>query len=93
MDILLKLKENDIEWENNAYVKIVQPSRNLMEIQANKEGLLSLAKQFLTLAYSTDEDFYIHHWAEKNTPNGYIYGDLEDGSLELSVSKVSKKGR
>lgn len=93
MDILLGVKENDIEWEDNAYVKIVQPSRSLVEIQANKEGLLSLAKQILALAYSTDEEFYIHHWPEKNTSNGYVYGDLEEGSLELSIAKVNKRGR
>lgn len=95
MKIDLEFEVNDIDWEDNAYVKIEQPSKFLMEIQANKEGLISLAKQFLSLAYSNDERFHIHHWAIKKSgsESDCIYGDLEEGSLDLSIAKVKEHGR
>lgn len=95
MKIELEIEEDDYTWEENSYVKVEQPSKVLMEIQANKEGLISLSKQLLSLAYSTDSNFYIHHWAEiKGDANrGYFYGDLEEGSFQLSIVKVDKKGR
>lgn len=95
MRIDLEFEENEIQWEDNAYVKIEQPSRSIVEIQANREGLISLAKQFLSLAYSMDKSFHILHWAEKKgeAENDYFYGDLEEGSLGFSIAKVEKKGR
>ena len=95
MKIDIEFEVDDIDWEDNAYVKIEQPSKSLMEIQANKEGLISLAKQFLSLAYSEDEKFHIHHWAIKkgDSQSDYAYGDLEEGSLDLSVAKVKEQGR
>lgn len=94
MKIQIDIEEDGFSWEDNSYVKVIMPSKNLLEIQANKEGLISLAKQFLTLAYSDSfggND--IHHNAEAHTENGYVYGDLEEGSLELSIGKVEKDGR
>ena len=94
MKIELEFEENEIIWENNAYMKIVQPSKTLLEIQANKEGLISLAKQLVSLANSTEKDFdHIHYWAERKKENMYLYGDLAEGSLELSIAKVNNKGK
>ena len=94
MKIQFDIAENDLQWEDNAYVKVVMPSKTLVEIQANKEGLISLAKQFLTLAYSKSLcGNNIHHIAEAQTVNGYTYGDLEEGSLALSIAKVEIDGR
>ena len=92
MKLLIEFNENDIEWENNAFVEIVQKNKSLISIVANREGLISLAKQFLTVAYSK-EDIFIHHWPEESTDAGYAYGDLEKGSLELFVMKVEEQGR
>ena len=95
MKIELEIEENDYEWEENSYIKVCQPSKQLLEIQANKAGLISLAKQILTLAYATDSTFMIHHWAEikSNLEKDYFYGDLEEGSLQLSIVKVENEGR
>lgn len=95
MKIELEIEENDYEWEENSYVKVCQPSKQLLEIQANKEGLISLAKQILAVAYATDNKFMIHHWAEikATADKDYWYGDLEEGSLQLSIAKVEKQGR
>jgi hypothetical protein len=83
MKIELEFEENGIDWENNACLKIEQPSKSLMEIQANREGLISLAKQLLSLAYSTDESFdNFQHWAE--------LGTLENGSLNLSIALIKE---
>lgn len=84
--------ENVDEWEDLAYFKVTCPSNNLVSIEANKEGLISFAKQLLAVAYSQKENF-IHHWAEENTQNGYWYGNLDEGSLDLSVLKLDKIGR
>ena len=58
----------------------------------NKNGLISLAKQLLSLAYSKEKSFYIHHWPEKRG-DPYEYGDLEEGSMEIAIIKSNKKGR
>lgn len=79
-------------WEDNAGLSISQPSKQLVAIVGNKEGLISLAKQLLTVAYS-DQYIFVHHSAEMNTPQGYIYGDLDEGSLDLSIVKEERKGR
>ena len=95
MKIEIEIEEGELIWENNAYVKVIQPSKYLTEIQANKEGLISLAKQILTLAYTTDNNFMIHHWGEirPDSEKYHTYGDLEEGSLDLSIAKVEKQGR
>ena len=92
MKIELDITENDIDWEDNAYIKIEQPSKSLVEIQANKEGLISLAKQLLAVAYSTEE-FQIHHQPEFYNEKGYWYGDLEKDSIELYIIKQDIAGR
>ena len=92
MKIEMEIEEKEIDWEDNAFLKIMQSSKSLISIEANKEGLISLAKQFLTVAYSK-ENLFIHHWPEKTTEKGYSYGDLEEDSIELVVLKVERSGR
>lgn len=92
MKIELDIDEEELTWEDNAALKLVRTSESLVTIEGNKEGLISLAKQLLTIAYS-DEYFFVHHEAEYNTDRGYYYGNLEEGSLELSVVKSDMKGR
>ncbi len=37
---------------------------------------------------------FVHHEAEKSAPNGeYVYGDLDEVSLDLSIVKATSKGR
>lgn len=84
--------DKELMWEDNAALKLCQTSESLVTIEGNKEGLISLAKHLLTIAYS-DEYIFVHHEAEKNTDNGYWYGDLEEGSLELSIVKKDTSGR
>ncbi len=92
MKIQIDLPDQELTWENNASLSINQPSKQLIEISGNKEGLISLAKQLLTIAYSK-QYIFVHHSAEKFTPQGYIYGDLDNGSLELSIVKDERNGR
>lgn len=94
MKVELEFEVDDIDWEDNSYVEVMQTSKNCVGINANKEGLISLAKQILSVAYS-DDDFMIHHWAElnKGSEERYFYGDLEEGSLDFFICKTDKKGR
>lgn len=52
MKIEIDLSVQDLIWENNASLIIKKPSQRLIVIDGNKEGLISLAKQLLTIAYS-----------------------------------------
>ena len=92
MKVEFELPDGELEWEDNASLKINRTSKNLIEIDGNREGLISLAKQLLVVAYS-DEYVFVHHQAEHNTPQGYMYGDLDEGSLDLSIVKSNRKGR
>lgn len=95
MKIEIEIEENDYDWEENSYVEVTQTSKSCVGINANKEGLISLAKQFLSLAYATDSSYMIHHWPEKNADSkkDYMYGDLEEGSLDFFIFKLEKEGR
>lgn len=92
MKIEFNLTDQELIWEDNASLSIRQPSKQLIVIDGNKEGLISLAKQLLTIAYS-DQYIFVHHSAEKHTPQGYVYGDLDEGSLDLSIVKENLNGR
>ena len=95
MKIELEINENDLilDWEDNASLKVTQPSRVLIEIEANKEGLISLGKHLIRLAYMESSTMDIHYFTEINTDKGYFYGDLDEGSFELSIAKIEKAGR
>lgn len=92
MKVKIDFTPDEIDWENNAFLKVIQSSKVLVSIEGNKEGLISLAKQLLSIAYSKDNSF-VHYWPEKTTANGYMYGDLEEGSLELFIQKIDHIGR
>ena len=92
MKLEIDFNEKEIEWEENSFFKIEQRNSSLVSIEANKEGLISLAKQLLALAYN-EENLNIFHWAEKMTDKGYWYGNLEKGSVDLSIVKIETQGR
>lgn len=94
MKITLEIDTADLEWEDNACLSVTQPSKNLVEIVGNQPGLITLARHILSCAYDNDNNFpYIHYEPEFTTDNGYWYGDLEKGSLELFIAKIDKDGR
>ena len=66
----------DIEWVNGFEIRVGLDGRTVV-ITANREGLLSLAKQFEALA--KEPRAHIHYDA---------YNSLADGSTELIVEKV-----
>ncbi len=72
--------DNGVElvWEDNFKIKTSAPFDTLT-IEANREGLISLARQIL-------------HLSQDDVPNGSHfhldeYNSLEEGSLELIISK------
>ena len=66
-----------IEWVDGFEIKTVVVN-NEISISANKEGMLSLAKQLLTLAEGTPGDHI--HYDEHNA--------LEEGSAEMIIERV-----
>ena len=76
-------ESTEFSWESNSYVKIQKMGINSIELQANPEGLRSLAAQLLKIA---DGDYeYVFYQA--------FPGDLEEGSLELQITKLTISGR
>ena len=65
------------EWVDGFKIKAVADNREIV-ISANREGLLSLAKQLTALADGASEDHI--HYDE--------YNALEDGSAELIIEKL-----
>lgn len=71
------------EWEyDHAILTRIYCDHNIISIQANAAGLVSLARILLTLAQSTIPDDYHIHLDEFNS--------LEEGSCELILAKVKK---
>ena len=70
-----------IEWVDGFEIRVSIENGEAV-ISANKEGLLSLAKQLTALA---EEDTGSHiHYSD--------YNSLEDGSAELIIERISTKG-
>lgn len=68
----------DIEWGDGFTIKVRVDAENNVVVSANKEGLLSLARQLTTLA---DAEVGNHiHYDEFNS--------LEDGSSEMIIEKI-----
>lgn len=68
----------DIEWRDGFTIKVRIDAENNVVVSANKEGLLSLAKQLTSLA---DAEAGNHiHYDEFNS--------LEDGSSEMIIEKI-----
>ena len=85
MEIKLEIPEYDknegfkYSWENGFEIKI-ETSNNDILIIANKAGLISMARQLLTLAQDKVPDGYHFDLDE--------YGGLEDGSKALIIQKI-----
>ena len=66
-----------IEWEDGFRIKVETDIDNAVVISANREGLLSLARQLTALA---NENVGSHiHYDDNNS--------LEDGSMEMIIEK------
>ena len=73
----------EFDWLDNSYVKLQKLGLQTMELQANRAGLLSLARQLMTLAEADfDSVFY------DTDP-----GDLEAGSLRLQITRLDCPGQ
>ena len=68
----------DVEWINGFEVRVSIDESGAAVIEANKEGLLSLAKQLTAMA-ETVPGTHIHYDA---------YNSLEEGSAELIIEKT-----
>lgn len=66
-----------VEWVDGFEIKVVAKNGEIV-IFANREGLLSLAKQLMTLADGVPGDHI--HYDEQNS--------LEEGSVELIIERV-----
>jgi hypothetical protein len=66
------------EWEDGVEIA-VKNDRDTMIILANKAGLISLAKQLLTLAQDNVPSGFHFHFDDSNA--------LENGSTELIIEK------
>ena len=67
-----------IEWVDGFEIKAVAEKGEIV-ISANREGLLSLAKQFTALADGAPGD-HIHY---------DVYNSLEEGSAEMIIERTS----
>ena len=66
------------EWEDGFEIEVKIRHDNIV-ILANKAGLVSLAKQLLTLAQDNDPSgFHLHY---------DVYNSLEEGSEKLIIEK------
>ena len=66
-----------VEWVNGYKIKAVTEKSEIV-ISANREGLLSLAKQLTALAEGVPGD-HIHY---------NEYNSLEEGSAEMIIERV-----
>ena len=73
----------EFDWRDDSYVFLKKMGSNSIELQANVAGLLSLADQFIRIANG--------EW------NSVFYdtdpGDLENGSLQMQITKLDIRGR
>ncbi len=68
----------EIEWTEGSEIRVKIRDNNEVTVSANREGLLSLARQLLTLADGEPGDHI--HYDESNS--------LEEGSSEMIIEKV-----
>ena len=68
----------NIEWEDGFKIHVSVDAQGDAVIAANREGLLSLAKQLMVLADETD-GAHIHYDE---------YNSLEQGSREMIIQKL-----
>ena len=67
-----------VEWVNGFEIKALAEKGEIV-ISANREGLLSLAKQFTALANGEPGDHI--HYDE--------YNSLEEGSAEMIIERIT----
>ncbi len=67
----------EVEWLDGSEIK-VRNENDVIVVSANREGMLSLAKQLMALAYGATGDHI--HYDEHNA--------LEEGSAEVIIEKV-----
>ena len=67
------------EWEEDYEIKVID-TKDYIEIYANKDGLISLAKHFLNLAQDAFPKAYHLHYDDSNS--------LEEGSKHLIMCKL-----
>jgi hypothetical protein len=68
----------EIEWEDGFTIKVRVDGGSTVVVSANKQGLLSLARQLSAMA---DEEAGIHiHYDE--------YNSLEEGSHEMIIERI-----
>ena len=68
----------NIDWVEGFRISVKKNNHNEITVSANREGLLSLARQLEALALGVPGD-HIHY---------DTYNSLEDGSLELIIERV-----
>lgn len=68
-----------LNWERNFSIHVIC-KENEVSIMANNEGLISLAKHFLTLAQE-DVPMGTHIHLDQ-------FNSLEDGSVDLIIEKI-----
>ena len=68
----------EVEWVEGFEIKVTIDDDGTVVIDANKEGLLSLAKQLTAMAENAPGT-HIHYDA---------YNSLEEGSTELIIAKT-----
>ncbi len=68
----------DIEWEDGFSIKVKIDDDNTVVVSANRESLLSLARQLAAMA---DEEIGNHiHYDQ--------YNSLEEGSSQMIIEKI-----
>ena len=73
----------EFDWKDDSYVFLKKMGINAIELQANTAGLLSLAEQLVKIAHG--EYDYVFYDTDP--------GDLENGSLQLQITKLNVSGR
>ena len=68
----------DIEWEDGFTIKVRIDDGSTVVISANREGLLSLARQLTAMA-NAENGSHIHYDE---------YNSLEEGSHEMIIEKI-----
>ena len=81
--VLNSIDSTEFDWIDGSFVRVDRRSSTSISINANKEGLLSLADQLTRLANSSESSIIYQTWP----------GDLEEGSLELEICRVNHNGR
>ena len=70
----------DIDWEDGFTIEVKVETDDTVVISANREGLLSLARQLTALA-NESIGCHIHY---------DVYNSLEDGSSDMIIQKTGK---